>query len=1090
MTKNTHSTSFTISGSGPSLRKFLEHLTDTIDHAYEIGFSREGSQDWENIKSRGIRNADAKSKLYYAIFGTHLTKTTDSWQFNFTKCLDELDRQVPFLNSHVWNIVSNGKEGKEERFEITIAKPVLEQEFNATTTDKSSHDFQDDSTNIASGTSFIHPSPKHTIRTTPPILMEPVDVIDETSRNRFKPLTQEDEEEFDEDDEDDDEEIDKSFDFSEKRSSVLQDPNTQLKSTFTDILSEEDNNKIEEAIASGTINDMDINTIVKWIHGRTKALHLKSQATPLSEAMNNLVKDKYSAAIDTVISKAKSKVDKASEHSIDAINQLSNSALLQMTNSIDESKIAFDKLEASKKISFELAKQHDTTLQSIRNEFEMAFDRADLMTTDMESKIFDIIDDQKIELNAWISDNATALKDVDDAKNLWLHEIDLIRKEREALAVERQKVEIWLSNNQHHHPATTSTPLRTSTPIHPTVKNEQDTIDTTTDGIETYDGGIDDRNTSSSASRMTMNKNGVLPPPIPVDTVVRYKTRMQDVVGILVHQSGRPTWSLKHKCYLYDIMTYKGVLLSNCLGLFVDKYEDKLPLKQNGPDTKANATRLRGGGAFSPNGSEIHMDKMTTDEDFVDDPTFAQLPTVNSPPSQDRFDEKVWNREPTFIQEVRDKKRPLRSYEFEYPIGSEPKQVLVYYINKLSKDWDDIIIPDEAGVQAAYELLRSRLEPMNIHLRDWSNIDLNNDVAATTKENCMNFEYAYKVMSNSLFHFIDRNKETIFETYQEPLDYFATFRPNNDGFGFLQELVNQTHPMIKKHTVAQTSTLETPQFRHYKTINLFVNAYLAWLKDEFLQNRTYSEKEKLEHIIFSLDDRFATAVRRIKLIMEETFLDPLNPKPLPKSLQVTHRLAITIVNMIPQSERGDLTNAQPAKRMFLSELNTTRNHANINKMQSQRKSKANNEWAKDLKFELIKGAKCPGCFKSNHNVFTTGCSEIGKFATCYKFIQSQPQDKIDLVVKKYEEWQDDLRSKKEDRLTSDKRKLKVLKTKVSSKKYGRIHKTFVRSYHETFPDEKLDNPLPFDDFIDDSDDNSYSSDSSTDTDQKDPTSGN
>ena len=84
-----------------------------------------------------------------------------------------------------------------------------------------------------------------------------------------------------------------------------------------------------------------------------------------------------------------------------------------------------------------------------------------------------------------------------------------------------------------------------------------------------------------------------------------------------------------------------------------------------------------------------------------------------------------------------------------------------------------------------------------------------------------------------------------------------SYRIGCDRQGYLLNLIEDHHPTLKQNRVDDDDIQPAPpQCHDFNTIYEFVNGYIRWLQNEKLRGRTSSDKEKIDHIRNSLDDRF------------------------------------------------------------------------------------------------------------------------------------------------------------------------------------------------------------------------------------------
>ena len=177
-------------------------------------------------------------------------------------------------------------------------------------------------------------------------------------------------------------------------------------------------------------------------------------------------------------------------------------------------------------------------------------------------------------------------------------------------------------------------------------------------------------------------------------------------------------------------------------------------------------------------------------------------------------------------------KPKLAANEFIYPLGFLPCKVRHHDITKYGNKWD-IQIQNKDEFRTFYENLRNQMRTYNVFLIDYDKIELNHSLTELTPHNCEHYAAAMSKMSRALFNFFPANKDTIFEFYKEPVNALETFRPFSNVFGFLMHMMKRVHPTLKRRMVDNdTGITAMPEFQYYTTIHKFINALVAYRKDE------------------------------------------------------------------------------------------------------------------------------------------------------------------------------------------------------------------------------------------------------------------
>lgn len=193
-----------------------------------------------------------------------------------------------------------------------------------------------------------------------------------------------------------------------------------------------------------------------------------------------------------------------------------------------------------------------------------------------------------------------------------------------------------------------------------------------------------------------------------------------------------------------------------------------------------------------------------------------------------------------------------------------------------------------------------------------------------------------------------------------------------------------------------------------------------------------TDKEILTHIGSTLDERFDTSIQLIKKELKIAYSNPMRPTRLPEYLNIDSELAIRIIDMLDADEKiRDLTNTNPISRHSAT-INRMNNRGNQSPQKSGGKGNGQNEynfpktsyvrnnrsphkghhdekWAEKLTWEIIPGAECPGCKRSNHNVYHTGCPAFAQFAICQDFYNKCPPKELEKVKQSFTDYQKERR---------------------------------------------------------------------------------
>ena len=205
------------------------------------------------------------------------------------------------------------------------------------------------------------------------------------------------------------------------------------------------------------------------------------------------------------------------------------------------------------------------------------------------------------------------------------------------------------------------------------------------------------------------------------------------------------------------------------------------------------------------------------------------------------------------------------------------------------------------------------------------------------------------------------------------------------------------------------------------------------------------------------------------------FANPERILPLPSYLNIDSELAIRIIDMLDSNEKiQDLTNTNPTARINRMEnakyLSRTPPYSSNDRHNKFKNNQRNDRWADQLKWEVIKGAVCPGCKRNNHNVYKTGCPAFAQFAICQEFYDKCPPKELQKVKTSFTEYQKSRRNQMNERKRTDRATIRKFeaKGKHDQDDMAEVKLTFFEAYKEDFQEEQYLEENPFDTMGDES----------------------
>ena len=537
-------------------------------------------------------------------------------------------------------------------------------------------------------------------------------------------------------------------------------------------------------------------------------------------------------------------------------------------------------------------------------------------------------------------------------------------------------------------------------------------------------------------------------PPYAPDTAVKYTKDLYKIYGYIMNTC--PPIFENGKWY-FEIFSMNGTTLNHCCEDHIEKLEDKIPTTIPDPIPSTTIPQITKTHAPAPAPAPA--------------PSHFDTPITSTPIKQEPIE---YNHHHKPWQNNNTTNRRLAENEFEYPIGSIATTVNGQQLLKHAEKWK-FALSSALDLRGFYDQLQILLRNYKIYLRDYNDINAMDGLQAITEDTCKNYSSACSQMSQALIMYFQTFGEEIFIDYKEPLDYIAAFRATSDGLGFLKRVMKKRHPHLKD--IINRKTPKAPEFNHYQSIHLFIQAYIEWIHDENLRGgRTYDHKEKLDHILNNLDSRFKIATTKIEEKLDTIYADPHDPKDFPTYLQLTSKLGMYITDLIPDEKKEDLTN------------NVPKIHA-VTRYQQRQQQPYNNKHKKgsyekgapsmpppstsdpmQLNWKVIPGAVCPACKKNNHNVYQTGCPSLGLFSACKEFYDKTPQSTLQPILNAYKQYQRELGKRLKERRNNDRRTLRTVAHAYGEDDVATLKKALFDSYKQDHLDEQYITDNPYEDY--------------------------
>jgi hypothetical protein len=820
----------------------------------------------------------------------------------------------------------------------------------------------------------------------------------------------------------------------------------------------------------------------------------------------------------------KSEVKKAENESILTINKHANQKINDMQGTLKKAQALIDTLNGTKTITNERKKEINNLMTTLSNRLEGLSDKFD-------ENITAISDKEQMRVLQWMEKRMKFMKDntnddviqkligIQQKLEQSLEEVQkertLVNEERQLLEGDRNAFYQWWQNIKqdidHNKPNdkqftfdtaplqvdTTHNHQRNNDPVHNFHDTNIQTKEDDQDINYSYTFKLVDKHDEQPARSPINGRVDQEAPqpnqqiikveyftkdefpsdvqnPIPHGTLITYDQNIFKCKARINYHDNLPTY-ITDKWY-YDIKTLNGVKLTNCSSKYITTDKEHVPSNVYGSTTNAvhNPYTSR---KSQPVQNPYRKQPSDRAQQQEHNPYRQQSPTRNSSHHQQNA---PWQQ-----------RKPLGPNEFIFPLGSVPISVrhheLIKYGNKLN-----LTINSKDEFRQFYEDFRNQLKTYNIFIVEYDKVELDQSLAEITPDNCENYNVAIKEMSRAIFQFFSYNKDSVFATYTLPIHSLDTYRPSGNGLKFLMNIMKRIHPRLKRNVVElDTGIAPMPCFAEYTTIHKFINALVVYRQDEMQNGRRYTDKEILTHIGSTLDERFDTAINLIKKELKIAYANPSYPLSLPEYLNIDSELAIRIIDMLDSDEKiQDLTNTNPISR----------NGATINRMDNQRNNRRDKQqqdkpfsfpktsytpnnrypnnrrrdeqWSDKLKWEILPGAECPGCKRSNHNVYKTGCPAFAQFAICQDFYNKCPPKELEKVKASFTSYQQERRKQMQESKRRGRATIKKIEQRgnYDPEDMAMLKKTFFDTYKDDFAEEQYCTENPFDNFDEDNED--------------------
>jgi hypothetical protein len=405
----------------------------------------------------------------------------------------------------------------------------------------------------------------------------------------------------------------------------------------------------------------------------------------------------------------------------------------------------------------------------------------------------------------------------------------------------------------------------------------------------------------------------------------------------------------------------------------------------------------------------------------------------------------------------------------QYQLKGQPRPVTInaaLIISKASK-WNIKLTSTAANPKPFYETLRSKLASYHVLITQWKDIRTESDIPYLTSANSRNADDANIAMSNIIFNTLLDNRKSWFKgnTYHRSL--LTHYQHNNDGFGFLREVITEHHPRLR--TKAKSETRDKPRLRHDSNWYTYVNKYIEWVEFESTSeaNRTYTPSEHVSNILTEMEkhSQYRTAVDKLKHQMQQIDDDIIV---FPKELELRH-IALTVMKYIPRAIRDTLATEDssdddddninvPAQGVI--------NHFSAHKFNNRTDrpgNRSNSTPSKPSAIRPYEDVKCKACGKWGHCITLNGCdaTAISSNIADYKKVAKDDFDKksVQELFRAHETLKREQRIANRGKRNTLRRKLRESLTHApNAKSYGNMKQHYIKAFKKHYHAFDLHDP--------------------------------
>ena len=397
----------------------------------------------------------------------------------------------------------------------------------------------------------------------------------------------------------------------------------------------------------------------------------------------------------------------------------------------------------------------------------------------------------------------------------------------------------------------------------------------------------------------------------------------------------------------------------------------------------------------------------------------------------------------------------------QYRIKGQPRERTIMGTNMLrhADNWNLSWKNCNDDPKDFYESLRGRIEDYGIPLKSYMDLTRDSSLLTITRDICQNYDNASKEMSRHLYILINTYKKEWFDTNPK-LDLLLHYGEHNDGLGFLQAILKDSHPNLRK--LHKSATIDKPRIHNYETWFSYMKQYRKWVDFEGKAKipRQYSPEEHVSNILLEIKDEPSFKVAKEKLDEQMAKVNE-NLILFPEDL-LLHNIGMTIYDLMPADAKTTLPTYNPNSSYTINKVNT-RLLDNSSKYRGKIQSPSSTSKDKPV-YRGWEDVQCPACKTWGHHIDHHGCDHtaINQNIMDYRRAHKKDFDKSS-VLDHFKKHQDIIRSRK----LSSKKKRNLLRQKLRAAKldlrhdpqqYDEIKSFYIKSFKKEYREDDLLDP--------------------------------